>query len=285
MKQVEEFIKQIIDLTDEIKKLENEIIQKRSEVYGSESVDENLAATFYREIAETAPGLEKQKEALKESEKSLEELKRKLEEIKKNTYKALTNVKFPLKTGSEGIEKKNGDIVFHFDREIENAVLNEVEELLGINLSSDKVKILSNRIEVKSVDSIPDAMKQTLDQVERIRKAAMNQLKIDDYVKELKGRDEKIQKMLYVMYEAGKPLTRKEMEMMAGLEPASLRGVLYLVEKRDPYLRKLERGKFELTPLGKNVMKKYQEKYGSPMEIKEASLPSGRTLENYQSND
>lgn len=193
-------------------------------------------------------------------------------------------MKFPLKTGSEGIQKRNGEVVFLFDREIENAVLREVEKLLGIDLSTDRIKILSNQIEVKDVTSIPDGMKLTIEKVEKIRKAAMNQLKIDDYVKELKTRDEKIQMMLYVLYEAEKPLSRREMETKAGLEPASLRGVLYYVEKSDPYLKKLERGKFELTPLGKNVMEKYKEKYSSPLLKKDDLLEQKKTLENYQSS-
>lgn len=58
--------------------------------------------------------------------------------------------------------------------------------------------------------------------------------------------------------------------------------ILYVcLKKRDPYLKKLERGKFELTPLGKNVMKKYKEKYPSPLLKKEESVDKEKTLENY----
>lgn len=284
MKQVVEIIKQIIQKEGELKNLENETVQLRSAVFGSESVDRDLATTFYREIAETSSGLESQKETLQETEKSLKDQKNELNELKKNAYNKLTNVKFPLKTGSEGIQKSNGDIVFLFDREIEDEVLREIEKLLGIELSSGKVNISSNQIEVKDATSIKDAMKLTIEQVEKIRKAAMNQLKTDDYVKELNTRDQKIQMMLYVLYEAGKPLTRKDMETKAGLEPASLRGVLYVVEKRDPYLKKLDRGTFELTPLGKNVMENYKEKYGSPLLKKEEnSIEEKKTLANYAS--
>lgn len=284
MKQVVEIIKQIIQKEGELKNLENETVQLRSAVFGSESVDRDLATTFYREIAETSSGLESQKETLQETEKSLKDQKNELNELKKNAYNKLTNVKFPLKTGSEGIQKSNGDIVFLFDREIEDEVLREIEKLLGIELSSGKVNISSNQIEVKDATSIKDAMKLTIEQVEKIRKAAMNQLKTDDYVKELNTRDQKIQMMLYVLYEAGKPLTRKDMETKAGLEPASLRGVLYVVEKRDPYLKKLDRGTFELTPLGKNVMEKYKEKYGSPLLKKdEISIEEKKTIANYAS--
>jgi len=171
---------------------------------------------------------------------------------------------------------------FLFDKEINNGVLQEVEKLLGIDLSSGNISILSNQIEVKEVTSLQEAMKQVIEQVGKIRKAAMNQLKIDDYVKELRTRDEKIQMMLYVLYEAGKPLSRKDMETRAGLEPASLRGVLYVVAKRDPYLKKLDRGKFELTPLGRNVMEKYKKKYSSPSPKEDDSLDkSEKTLQNY----
>lgn len=284
MKQVVEIIKQIIQKEGELKNLENETVQLRSAVFGSESVDRDLATTFYREIAETSSGLERQKETLQETEKSLKDRKNELNELKKNAYNKLTNVKFPLKTGSEGIQKSNGDIVFLFDREIEDEVLREIEKLLGIELSSGKVNISSNQIEVKDATSIKNAMKLTIEQVEKIRKAAMNQLKTDDYVKELNTRDQKIQMMLYVLYEAGKPLTRKDMETKAGLEPTSLRGVLYVVEKRDPYLKKLDRGTFELTPLGKNVMEKYKAKYGSPLLKKdEISIEEKKTLVNYAS--
>lgn len=281
MKQVEEVVKQLLEISGKIRNLENEVTQMRSSVYGSESVDEDLASKFYREIAETASELEKQKQILQDTGKSLNEDKAKLDELKKNAYNKLTNVKFPLRTGSEGIETKNGDVIFLFDRDIDSEVLQEVEKLLGISLSSDRVKILGDRIELKDVASIPDAMRLIMAQVEKIRKAAMNQLKIDDYVKELRGRDGKIQKMLYVLYEARKPLNRKDMETKAGLEPASLRGVLYYVQKSDPYLKKLDRGKFELTPLGKNVMEKYEQKYGSPLLKKDEIIDKEKTLTNY----
>lgn len=285
MKQVAEIIKQIIQTESEIKKLQSEAVQLRSAAFGSESVDENLATKFYREIGETSSELETQKETLQQTEKSLEERKAKLDDLKKDAYKKLADVKFPLKTGSEGIQMKNGTVTFLFDREIDNGVLQKVEKLLGIELSSGNINILSNQIELKEVTSLPEAMKQVIEQVERMRKAAMNQLKIDDYVKELRTRDEKIQMMLYVLYEAGKPLSRKDMETKAGLEPASLRGVLYVVEKRDPYLKKLDRGKFELTPLGRNVMEKYKKKYGSPSLKEDDSLAkTEKTLQNYTAN-
>lgn len=281
MKQVEGVIKQILAKESQKNDLEKKISQLRGAIFGSESVDENLATKFYKEIAEQASELEKQKEILQTTDSSLKDCNTELDELKNQVLNKLTDVRFPLKTGSEGIQSKNNDTVFLFDREIENQILQKVEELVGIPLSSEKVEVFPNRIEVKAVSSIPDAMKLIIEQVDKIRKAAMNQLKTDDYVNELKGRDEKIQIMLYVLYDAGKPLQRKDMEIRAGLEPASLRGVLYVVEKRDPYLKKLGRGEFELTPLGKNVLKKYVGKYGSPLLKKHEVIEKEKTLENY----
>jgi len=85
--------------------------------------------------------------------------------------------------------------------------------------------------------------------------------------------------MLYVLWEAeGRALTKKEMETRAKLKPGDLRGVLYIVLRRDPYIREAEKGQYCLTEVGKKVMQRYKEKYGSPFD-KETESP--KTLKNF----
>jgi predicted transcriptional regulator len=90
--------------------------------------------------------------------------------------------------------------------------------------------------------------------------------------------------MLYILWESeGKPLTKKEMETKAKLQSGDLRGVLYVVLKRDPYLlREGEKGQYYLTEVGKRIMQRYKERYGTPFGKEAESL---KTLKNFTAQE
>jgi len=184
------------------------------------------------------------------------------------------------------LKKKNNTVVFLFSEEVDKDLLEEIRKNLEPDcLTSAKVQIQGDRIIAKGFDDVSEAMKEVINHVEtKIWKAASGALEVDKYVLELKTRDEKIQKMLYVLWESGgKPLTKKEMEIRSKLQSGDLRGVLYVVLKRDPYyLREGEKGQYYLTEVGKRIMQRYKETYGSPIS-KEAE--SSKTLKNFTAQE
>lgn len=269
---------------NKINELEKEVAELRKATFGEVSVEEDVARRFFNEIAISAEEVRSKEEELNKKNQELKELKVQLKKADENFLKALTGLKFPLKFGSEGINKQNNEISFLYNVEISKEKLEEICRKLGDDsLSSDDVEIQTDRIVVKNVSSVSEAMEKVMGHIEKkIWKAATGILGIDKDVKTLRNREEKIQKMLYALFEAGdKPLSKKEMEMRAGLELGDLRGVLYVVLDRDPYIKKVSKGLYKLTEVGKKVMEKYKEKYGSPIAKEEEE--TGKTLENFGS--
>jgi predicted transcriptional regulator len=190
-------------------------------------------------------------------------------------------MRFPLKLGPEGIEKKENTVTFLFDEALDKGLFEEIRRSLGPDsLASGKVQIQEDRIIAKGFGDVSEAMEEVYSHVEsKIWKAAGEMLGVESSIAELRTRDNKIQKMLYVLFEAeGKSLSKREMETRAKLKPGDLRGVLYVVLKRDPYIREAEKGQYCLTEVGKRIMQRYKEKYGSPFE-KEAE--NSKTLKNF----
>lgn len=268
-------------IRDKIAECEKEVAELREATFGAMSVEEEVARRFFNEIAISTEEIRSKEEELSRKSQELKELQVQLKKAEENFLKALTRLKFPLKLGSEGINKQDNEVAFLYNMEIPKEKLQEIRRKLGDDsLASNDVEIQTDKIVVKNVSSVSEAMEKVMNHIEKkIWKAATGILEIDKDVKKLKSREEKIQRMLYVLFEAGdKPLSKKEIEIRAGLKPGDLRGVLYLVLDRDPYIKKVSKGLYKLTEVGKKVMAKYKEMYGSPITKEEKT---GKTLENY----
>lgn len=285
MSQVKENYGKLTAARNKVAQLEQEVTKLKQDAFGEVTAEEDIAKKFFNQLAIST-------DQMKGTEKELQEKKNLLKQAKKDEkdaadafLKSLTTMRFPLKLGPEGIEKKNNTIVFLFSEELDNDLLEEIRKNLEPDcFASVHVQIQGDRIIAKGFDDVSAAMKEVMNHVEtKIWKAASGTLEVDKYVSELKTRDEKIQKMLSVLWESGgKPLTKKEMETKAKLQRGDLRGVLYVVLKRDPYLREGEKGQYYLTEVGKRIMQRYKERYGSPLGKEAESM---RTLKNFAAQE
>ena len=270
MKQVEDVVSQRVKIKNKMKELRSEIAELSQKIHGGGGeADETIAIRFYKEIGdEDVADISKVEEQLQDKRRMLEKEKEKLESTQTELLDKLADVKFPLATGPDGIHEEVDKVVFNFASKIDEVVLQEMNEL-GMTLSTDDIKIAPDKIVVNNARGISDAMHKVMAHVKKIREEALNRNQVDEYAKKLRSRDEKIQKMLYTLYKAGdRALTRKRIEIEANLKPRALRGVLYHVLGNDPYLRKIGRGEYKLTDVGKLVMEKYDEKFGSPIAVK-----------------
>lgn len=258
----------------EIKK--RKVAELERATFGEISRNKDLARRFFTELAESPEEVRTANKKVQEEKASLKKLEEDFQNAQQNFLTTLGEIRFPLKMGAEGIEARENEIVFRFDSEIDKDILDKISKYLGPeSISSKDVEVKTDGIVVRDYQEVTDAMEKVLTHVEiKIRKAAANMLKLDSYVVQLHNRDYKIQRMLYVLYEADMPLRRRDMEIRSKLESGDLRGVLYLVRDRDPYLKQLDGGEFTLSDIGKRVMERYVEKYGSPMEEEEETTSS-----------
>jgi hypothetical protein len=278
---VKENYGKLVDARKKTAQLEEEVTKLKQDAFGEVTAEEDIAKKFFSQLAVSTDQMKDTERELQEKKNLLEQAKKEEKETMDAFLKSLTTMRFPLKMGSEGIERKDNTIIFLFSEELDKDLLEEIHKNLEPDcFTSTKVQIQGDKIIAKGFDDVSEAMKEVMSHVEtKIWKASSGILEVDKYVSELKTRDEKIQKMLYVLWEAGgKPLTKKEMETRAKLQTGDLRGVLYVVLKRDPYLREGEKGQYYITEVGKRVMQRYKEKYGSPF-YKEAE--SSKTLKNF----
>lgn len=279
---LKETYEQLVSIEKRVEELKKEVDALRRKTFGEVSTKEDVAKRFFSELAESYEEIKSADKELQEKQSSLEKSEEELKNIQQNFLRTLTEVRFPLKLGAEGIEVKENEVVFHFETEVEKAILDKIAEFLGPeSLSFENVEIQTSAIIVQNCKHITDAMEAVMPHVEnKIRNAATTMLEVDKYVTELRGRDEKIQKMLYVLFKAGdKALSKKEMEIKSNLEKGALRGVLYVVLNRDQYLKKTENGKYTLTEIGKRVIQRYIQRYGSPIEERKSAI---EPLSNYQ---
>ena len=285
MSQVKENYGKLIAARNKVGQLEQEVTKLKQDAFGEVTAKEDIAKKFFNQLAISTDQMKNTEKELQEKKNLLEQAKKEEKEATDMFLKSLTTMRFPLKLGSEGIEKKNNTVVFLFSEEVDKDLLEEIRKNLEPDcFTSAKVQIQGDRIIAKGFDDVSEAMKEVINHVEtKIWKAASGALEVDKYVLELKTRDEKIQKMLYVLWESGgKPLTKKEMEIRSKVQSGDLRGVLYVVLKRDPYLREGEKGQYYLTEVGKRIMQRYKEKYGSPIG-KEAEI--SKTLKNFTAQE
>jgi predicted transcriptional regulator len=281
MSQVKENYEKLLAARKRVGELEQEVTKLKQDTFGEVTAEEDIAKKFFNELAISTQQIKDTEKELQEKKNLLEQAKKEEKEIMDAFLKSLTTMRLPLKLGPEGIEKKDDTIIFHFSEELNEGLLDEIRKNLEPDcFSSSKVEIQGDKIIAKGLEDVSEAMKEVMNHVEtKIWKAAGGILEVDKYVSDLKTRDEKIQKMLYVLSEAGsKALTKKEMETRANLQPGDLRGVLYVVLKRDPYLREGEKGHYYLTEIGKRIMQRYKEMYRSPFS---KETESSKTLKNF----
>jgi predicted transcriptional regulator len=281
MSQVKENYGKLVNIRTKVSQLKEEVANLKQEVFGEATAEEDIAKKFFSQIAISTDQIKDTEKELQEKKTFLEQAKKEEKDALEMFLKSLTTMRFPLKLGPEGIEKKDNTITFLFSEELDKDLFEEIRRNLGKDcLTSSKIQIQEGKIIAKGFNDVSEAMKEVISHVEsKIWKAASEMLGVESSISELRTRDEKIQKMLYVLYEAeGKSLSKKEMETRAKLKPGDLRGVLYIVLKRDPYIREAENGQYCLTEVGKRIMQRYKEKYGSPFD-KEAE--SSKTLKNF----
>lgn len=269
MSQLKTSYEQLIQAEQNVEAVKNEVNELRRVAFGAVSAKEDVAKKFFSELAESSEEIIHADKEYQEKKDTLDILEKELEDAKQNFLRTLTEIRFPFKFGAEGIETNENETIFHYDTGIDESILNRMADIIGSeSLSSENIEIRTDGIVVKNSQTVTEAMEIVLQHVEaRIRKASTQMLEVDKYVTELKNRDYKIQRMLYALFEADDEiLSRKDMEIKSKLEKGELRGVLYAVLDRDPYVRKVGTGRFTLTEIGRRVMQRYAQMYGSPID-------------------
>jgi DNA repair exonuclease SbcCD ATPase subunit len=244
MKQeLENTASEYLEVQEEIEEKQRELNEKKEETFGTKSEEgEDLAREFFSDVGMDTGS--KKTDEVDELEETVSELEQKFNEIEKDFYKLLTGVKFPL---DENIEDKDGEVVFPFFEEIDERTIEGMEQLIDINKNG--VELRTDSI-VANYSEVEEAIEEVKNWTEKIRESSRRQLNIDEYVSELKNRDEKIQAMLCVLYEEDQPMAKKDLEMAVGVEKGGLRGVLYHVLDNDPYLQKTDNG-YKLSKTGR----------------------------------
>ena len=262
---MEETASEYVRIQRELEEKREELEEKRADVFGTNSDEgEDLAREFFSDV-----GMETESEKTNEVdqlEETVSELDDKLNRLEEDFYKLLTKIEFPL----DGVENRNGETVFPFFEEIDEKTIEGMEQLIDINMNDVELKTDSI---VADYSEVEEAMEEVREWTNNIRESASRQLSIEEYVEKLKGRDEKIQAMLCVLYEADKPMEKKELEMEVGVEKGGLRGVLYHVRDNDTYLQETEGG-YELSMTGEEVAEEFLNRYGMPEVSENSEDPS-----------
>lgn len=252
--------KKFSELRTEKQEVVDEISELRKDAFSVESEEtEEKARQLFAEVGDAKDGNDVS-DQIDELRKKRDELEEQLESIKEDLWKQVADIRFPL---DGTIEKQDNRVVFPYDEEIEADVLEAVETVLAEDSSKNGVTIGTESITVKT-DSTDEAIDSVDRRISRLRNTAEAQYDAADHVEKLRSRDSKVAGMMYTLREVGEPLTKSEMEEEMDLGSGDLRGQLYHVLDRDPYITKSDK-KVELTPTGEKVIDEFVKQYDEPI--------------------
>lgn len=249
-------------------KLEKEqrLTELKSETFGTSSKKTEQKARSLFEDVGLGDGAGRTQE-IDSVKQELGQVEQRVEELKEELLRQLTDLRFPF---DETIDQRDGEVAFPFVDSLPEETIDAISDVVRNDIESGEVRFDPDGLVVhtEEVDHAIDEVKRF---AKELRDSASHELNTDEYVAKLGERDEKIQRMLYELYASDEPLAKKELEIRTGVEKGGLRGVLYHVYDNDPYLVKQDK-KYQLSEIGRTVMKKYLEQHEEPkMSKKEES--------------
>lgn len=257
--EIEEKSRFIVEKHREAEQKQNRIEEIQTKMFGQGSEEtEQKAREFFSNVGQVEEGGSKTEE-IDELRDELQDIEQSIETTREELQELLVNVQFPL---NETIDVRDNKIAFPYSEEIPQQVIDAIEMVLNEELDNDSVTIDTDEIRVKTAD-VDEAMDRVMDRTRSLRSKANMMVDVDQYVDDIHDRDEKLAKALYVLYQSGEPLSKKELEERIGMEPGALRGMLYYVLDNDPYLEKSEK-KFSLSDTGDRVMEAYVDRHDPP---------------------
>lgn len=256
------------EVQESIVSKQEELKELQAGTFGTDSKDAEQRARQFFSNASQDDGSD-QTERIDEVREEISDLEDKLDSVRDELLERLVDLQFPFE---QVIEPGEDTVEFPFSERIPEEVIEAIEEVLNEDLGGDDVAITTEAV-VVATDDVEKAIEMAEDRIEGLRANAGTKVDIDEYLKELQDRDEKVALTLYILYE-DEPLTKGEIESRMGVEAGALRGQLYYVLENDPYLKK-QGEKFSLTETGKEVIKGYIEEYGGPKGIDQQKEVSG----------
>jgi len=255
-----ETAKKYSETQEKLNDVKAEIDELREETFGDDSEDtEEKARQLFDEVGRTN-GDSSETEQLDSLREERERLRNEKTDAEEDLLELLVDVRFPL---DETIQGNQPPVEFPFSESIDPAVLDAISDVMGENMRNGKIEIQTDAI-VVDTESIDEAIEAVEHKVTKIRKRADSHLDVPAQVENVKDRDPKVAAMLYALHENdNKPMTKAEIEDHIGLERGDLRGQLYYVLDKEPYLKKQEDG-VTLTANGEKVIKKFVQEHGVP---------------------
>jgi len=250
------------EVQNEIESKQETLKELQAGTFGTDSEDaEERARQFFSNASrDNGSG---RTEKIDELRDEISKLQDELNAVREELLERLVDLQLPFE---QVIEPGEETVKFPFSEQMSEEVIQAIEDVLNEDLGNGEVIINTDALVVETED-VEEAIEKAETRIETLRTNAGTKVDIDEYLKELRSRDEKVAQTLYILLEE-EPLTKKEIESRMGVEPGALRGQIYYVLDNDPYLKKQD-GEFSLTETGREVIKEYIEEYGEPEVIEQ----------------
>lgn len=251
------------ELQDEISSKQEKLKELQAGTFGTDSEDaEERARAFFSNVSrDTGNGRTEQIDELRDE---ISDLSGQLDGVRMDLWESVVDLQLPFE---EVIEPQEDTVEFPFSEQVPNEAIDAMDDVLDEDITSGDVVITPDALIVETSD-VEAAIEKAEDFIEGLRANARMKVDIDEYLEELRNRDEKLRQTLYIL-SMEEPLTKKEIEARMGVESGALRGQLYYIVENDPYIKK--QGKeFSLTETGREVIEGYIQEYGAPEGIKQS---------------
>lgn len=256
------------EMQDKIASKHDDLKELKAGTFGTDSENaEERAREFFSNASQN--GETSRTEQIDDLRKEIAELKEGFDSVKEELLERLVDLQLPFE---QVIEPGEDAVEFPFSEQISPEVIEAIEDVLNEDLRNGEVVITSEALVVET-DGVEEAIERAESFVEGLRANAGTKVDIDEYLDELRKRDQKVALTLYILHQE-EPLTKREIESRMGVDAGALRGQLYYVVENDPYLKK--QGKeFSLTETGRDVIEGYIDEYGAPEGIEQPREVSG----------
>lgn len=273
--ELDHLAQQYYEKKQRLEEKEQELSKLRSNVFGADSEEvEEKARSLFENVGISNGSGKSQK--VSELEQEVDGLKQEVNEVEENLQREFAEIHFPFDETIEDREDEE-EVAFPFIDPLSKEVIQAIDDVIRNNVNGGEVELRTDEIVVYT-DDVSEAISAVENFANDLRKTAQHELNTDEYVEKLATRDVKIQRMLYELYESDKPLAKKELEEQSGVEKGGLRGVLYSVYDRDPYLVKKNK-KYSLSEIGQSVMGKFANQHEKP------EIPSEEESEEGENED
>lgn len=267
MGKLEEKARKFHELQKSVKSKQDELEELQAGTFGTDSEDaEERARDFFSNVSvDNGAGQTEQIDDLRDDISTLED---KLDEIIVDLRENIVDLELPFE---QVIEPKEGTVEFPFTEQVPTEVIDAMDGVLDEDVTNGEAVLTPNSLVVEAED-VGNAIEKAESFIEGLRANARTKVDIDEYLEELRDRDAKVRKTLFILSQE-EPLAKKEIEARMGVETGTLRGQLYYIVDNDPYLKKQD-GKFSLTETGRDVIESYVAEYGAPEDTEQLSEAS-----------